>query len=222
MSTSGDARADRGVQCKACGQTWPREPALEVLCPTCQAPIGRKCRRPSGYGCDLHAERDREAMRRGIYGPCPAGPSAPAAAETWPFREVSRRKVGGGSKTSPADEITWAGIVGGGPITFTTRPRLVTANASFLVPSNARLRTSILKRDEVHFIDLCVRNRVLREAERAELQALAQAQDPDRPVRVRHTGEPVRGRMPNGVIPHVPPPPPDPGPESPPDQLTLL
>jgi hypothetical protein len=136
-----------------------------------------------------------------------SAPDDPAASgdrperdQAWPFREVSRRKVGGGSKTAPADEITWTGLFRGRRLTFTTRPRLLTPNASFLVPSNARLRTSILKRDEGHFIDLCVRDWVLDDAERAELQALAQAQDPDRPVWVRHVGEPVRGGVCRGVV----------------------
>jgi hypothetical protein len=162
-----------------------------------------KCRRPSGHGCDLHAARDREALRQGIYARCTGEPAAAA----WPFREVARRRVGGGSKTSPAEEITWAGSFHGLPITFTTRPRLVTAHASFLVPSNARLRTSILKRDEVHFLDLCARDRALSEAERAELAAMAQAQDPSRPVRVREAGEPVRGEIPSGAENLTPDPP---------------
>lgn len=140
-------------------------------------------------------------MRQGVYNRCPG--ETGAAGDPWPFREVSRRKVGGGSKTLPADEITWTGIFRGTPITFTTRPRLLTANASFLVPSNARLRTSILKRDEGHFIDLCGRGRALEDAEREELAALAQAQDPERPVRVRLAGEPVRGNAP--VRPAQPP-----------------
>ena len=137
-------------------------------------------------------------MCQGVYGRCPGEPATTASA--WPFREVSRRKVGGGSKTTPADEITWTGMFGGTPITFTTRPRLLTANASFLVSSNARLRTSILKRDEGHFIDLCVRGRVLSDAERVELAALAQAQDAKRPVRVRHADEPVRGEVPSRPV----------------------
>ncbi len=195
--TPESSRAARGVPCARCGQAWPRDPALEVPCPACQAPAGVKCRRPSGHGCDLHAPRDREALRRGIYARCP-GESAPAAAP-WPFREVTRRKVGGGSKTSPADEITWTGSFHGRAITFTTRPRLVTAQASFLVSSNARLRTSVLKRDESHFLDLCVQDRALSKTERAELAALAGAQDRSRPVRVRETGEPVRGEVPTEV-----------------------
>jgi hypothetical protein len=127
------------------------------------------------------------------------GAEHPERDRAWPFREVARRTVGGGSKTAPADEITWTGLFGGRRLTFTTRPRLLTAHASFLVSSNARLRTSILKRDEGHFIDLCVRDRVLDDAERMVLQALAQAQDPERPVQVRHRGEPVRGGDRHGV-----------------------
>lgn len=150
-------------------------------------------------------------MRQGVYGRCPG--ETESAGDAWPFREASRRKVGGGSKTLPADEITWTGLSRGSPITFTTRPRLLTANASFLVPSNARLRTSILKRDEGHFVDLCVRGRALDDAEREELAALAQAQDTEQPVRVRLAGEPVRGNAP--VRPARPPggeaDPPDPG-----------
>jgi hypothetical protein len=156
-------------------------------------------------------------MRQGVYGRCPG--ESGADVDSWPFREVSRRKVGGGSKTLPADEITWTGIFRGTPITFTTRPRLLTANASFLVPSNARLRTSILKRDEGHFIDLCVRSRVLDDVEGEDLAALAQAQDAERPVRVRLAGEPVRG---NGALRPVRPPRPEAEPLDPDAQLRLL
>jgi hypothetical protein len=87
--------------------------------------------------------------------------------------------------------------------------RLVTADASFLVSSNARLRTSILQRDLGPFLDLCVRDRALSEAERAELAALAEAQDPDRPVRVREAGEPVRGGAATQVRAREPTPPRD-------------
>lgn len=59
------------VRCNACGQTWPRDPALEVPCPTCHAPVGGPCRRPSGHACALHADRDRLAMAQGVLTPCP-------------------------------------------------------------------------------------------------------------------------------------------------------
>lgn len=61
------------VTCENCGQTWPRDPVLEVRCPTCQAGVGRRCKRPSGHGCEIHASRDRLAMQQVTgYGRCPA------------------------------------------------------------------------------------------------------------------------------------------------------
>lgn len=64
------------VSCSTCGEEWPRDPALEVPCPTCHAPVGVKCRRPSGHGCVLHASRDQAAMDAGFLRPCPKEPSA--------------------------------------------------------------------------------------------------------------------------------------------------
>ena len=62
------------VSCnRACGKSWPRDPVLEVTCPTCNAAVGVKCRRPSGHDCDPHASRDILADRHGFYGPCPLG-----------------------------------------------------------------------------------------------------------------------------------------------------
>ncbi|MEQ9705655.1 MAG: hypothetical protein RLN66_01655 [Roseitalea porphyridii] len=46
---------------------------LEVPCPSCNAPIGVKCRRPSGHSCEPHAPRDIAADRAGHYGDCPLG-----------------------------------------------------------------------------------------------------------------------------------------------------
>jgi len=60
------------VQCSRCGQEWERDPALEVKCPTCQAPVGIRCRRPSGHSCDIHASRDLAAMEAGFLEKCPA------------------------------------------------------------------------------------------------------------------------------------------------------
>lgn len=64
------------VTCHRCGQEWPRDPALEVECPTCHAPVGRPCVRPSEHktwGGQPHPERDRLAMRVVPgYGRCPA------------------------------------------------------------------------------------------------------------------------------------------------------
>ena len=71
-----------------CGKSWPRDPVLEVECPSCGAPAGRACKRPSGHGvwgqygrfCD---PRDMAAYNAGAYGTCPqdiCGLSAEAAA----------------------------------------------------------------------------------------------------------------------------------------------
>ena len=69
------------IKCSACGQQWPRDPALEVACPVCRALVGSPCRRPSGhevYGGQPHPDRDRLAMEVVPgYGRCPAAAAAP-------------------------------------------------------------------------------------------------------------------------------------------------
>lgn len=64
------------VHClNGCGRQWPRDPVLEVECPTCKAGVGVRCKRPSGWttwgASDVHAERDIAADRAGKYGVCP-------------------------------------------------------------------------------------------------------------------------------------------------------
>lgn len=68
--------ARKPATCLRCGQTWPREPALEVPCPTCFVPVGQNCRRPSGHpipGDRIHHDRDRAAMDAGLLQRCPGG-----------------------------------------------------------------------------------------------------------------------------------------------------
>lgn len=67
------------ASCSACGQEWPRDPALEVICPTCNAQAGYYCceKRPSGYrirfGSTLiHPARDQLAMDLGFLQKCAA------------------------------------------------------------------------------------------------------------------------------------------------------
>lgn len=61
------------VQCRRCGEEWPLgDPALHVACPTCQAPPGRRCRRPSAHECVVHAARDGLATGMGLLTACPA------------------------------------------------------------------------------------------------------------------------------------------------------
>lgn len=70
----------RPVTCQACGETWARDPILEVECPDCRVGPGVFCRRPSGHkASSYHASRDHAAIAAGAYGICPAGPSAAAA-----------------------------------------------------------------------------------------------------------------------------------------------
>lgn len=69
--------------CHACGETWPRDPALEIECPDCRAPIGSPCKRPSGHRASrLHNARDAAAMAAGIIGRCSAAPAIAAAQPT--------------------------------------------------------------------------------------------------------------------------------------------
>ena len=61
------------IKCSRCGEEWPRDPALEVKCPTCNAPVGIKCKRPSEhtvFGGQPHAARDRLAMEKGFMEKC--------------------------------------------------------------------------------------------------------------------------------------------------------
>lgn len=76
------------VSCDFCGETWPRDPALEVPCPWCGAKVGQKCRRPSehagGNFVKLHLARDQAALDAGVLKPCPVGPPSSAAATMQP------------------------------------------------------------------------------------------------------------------------------------------
>jgi predicted RNA-binding Zn-ribbon protein involved in translation (DUF1610 family) len=62
------------VKCNRCGQSWPRDPALEVECPTCGAGIGHQCKRPSGHRASFHGARDLKAMDDGKLTKCAALP----------------------------------------------------------------------------------------------------------------------------------------------------
>ena len=65
-----------------CDREWPRDPMLEVSCPDCRAPVGVRCKRPSGHSgpfVQAHAARDFAADAAGAYGPCPLGRCGPAS-----------------------------------------------------------------------------------------------------------------------------------------------
>lgn len=66
------------ASCNRCGETWDRDPALEVDCPTCSAEVGQKCRRPSGWEAPIHHDRDRLALQQVEgYEQCPVAVEAP-------------------------------------------------------------------------------------------------------------------------------------------------
>jgi hypothetical protein len=77
--------------CLHCGREWPRDPALEVACPTCHAAIGRRCKRPSGHeASDVHATRDRLAMQTiPGYGLCPAATAHPPKQPRASFQQLA-------------------------------------------------------------------------------------------------------------------------------------
>lgn len=68
--------------CHACGQQWPRHPALEVECPVCAAAVGVGCSRPSGHAgpfIEPHIEREQRAVDEGVLELCGEGPTRKAA-----------------------------------------------------------------------------------------------------------------------------------------------
>src|SRR5262249_43243859 len=58
------------------------------------------------------------------------------------FREIGRKKRGGGPKTTGADELLFCGDLGSGCIYLRSRVRLMDPNESFYTCSNHRLRDS--------------------------------------------------------------------------------
>ena len=56
------------------------------------------------------------------------------------FRQIGGRKVGGGPKTTPADELMFCGNLGSSFLILVSRVRLIDPNESFYTSSNHRLR----------------------------------------------------------------------------------
>lgn len=98
------------------------------------------------------------------------------------FRQIGQKKVGGGPKTTEADELLFCGNLGTGILFLTSRVKLIEPNESFYTSSNHRLRDSHVGRAG-HWVDIEVRGAVT-DAQLARIQQLAQAAD-ERPVRVR-------------------------------------
>lgn len=77
--------------CRACGEQWERHPVTRVPCPTCRAPAGAWCVRPSGHKAqELHIDREQAALDAGVLQRClaspPKGDQQPA-----PERAAARR-----------------------------------------------------------------------------------------------------------------------------------
>jgi hypothetical protein len=98
------------------------------------------------------------------------------------FRQIGQRKVGGGPKTTAADEFLWCGNLGHGLLFLRSRIRLIDPNESFYTSSNHRLRDSHVGRAG-HWIDIEVIGDCSDE-DLALIECLARLDDA-RPVHVR-------------------------------------
>lgn len=101
------------------------------------------------------------------------------------FRQIGRSQVGGGPKTTPADELLFCGNLGSGTLFLTSLVRLIEPNESFYTPSNMRLRDSFVGRSG-HWVDIEVRGECS-DADFVLIQRLAAEAD-TRPVRLRRAG----------------------------------
>lgn len=121
---------------------------------------------------------------------------------TWDdvFTERRRRKVGGGSKMTPADEIIWHGEFNGQVYLLRSRVRFMQAHPTFLVSSNARINFGWNLGPKIealfeHFVDIeiLLPSRVTDAALR-DLARLAETVD-TRPVVVRRKRAPLRAGL---------------------------
>jgi hypothetical protein len=103
------------------------------------------------------------------------------------FRQIGGRKVGGGQKTTAADEYLFCGDLGSGRIYLRPRVRLIDPRESFYTCSNHRLRDSHVGSGG-HWVDIEVLG-TCSDAQLALIERLARAAD-TRPVSVRR----ARGR----------------------------
>ena len=101
------------------------------------------------------------------------------------FHRIGQRKVGGGPKTTEADEFTFVGNLGTGILFLTSRVRLIDPHESFYTSSNHRLRDSHVGRSG-HWVDITVYG-LCSDAELVLTERLAQVIH-DRPVIVHRAG----------------------------------
>lgn len=105
------------------------------------------------------------------------------------FRQIGRRSVDGGPKTTGADERLFCGNLGSGILFLTSRVQLIEPNEGFYTSSDHRLRDSHVGRSG-HWVDITVRG-TCSDADLAMIRRLAEADD-TRPVIIRRAtqGEP--------------------------------
>jgi hypothetical protein len=157
----------------------------QPLCATIQA-IWRGCPYPADpvYLLDLLHQIDMGKMD--LHQPpwiyfqpvvAPVTPDATRFEEA--FRQIGHKKVGGGPKTTEADEFLFCGNLGSGMLILRSRVRLIEPNESFYTCSAHRLRDSHVGR-QGHWVDL----RVTGECSDADLALITRlAQEADtRPV----------------------------------------
>lgn len=111
---------------------------------------------------------------------------------TWSdvFSPTRRAKTHGGWKTTPANKITWYGIVNGRVVCVISTVRLIEGGmAHFTVSSNARIGENAWNLRGGHFVDLAVSSRhPLTETELRHIGELALTEE-RRPLTVRRTEE---------------------------------
>jgi hypothetical protein len=98
------------------------------------------------------------------------------------FRRIGQKKIGGGPKTTEADEFLFCGNLGSGILFLTSRVRLIDPNESFYTSSSHRLQDSHVGRAG-HWVDIAVTGDCS-DDQLALIQHLAEAAD-TRPVMVR-------------------------------------
>lgn len=105
------------------------------------------------------------------------------------FRQIGRRQIGGGPKTTPADELLFCGNLGSGIIFLRSRVRLIERHESFYTSSSHRLRDSKVGSGG-HYIEIEVTGDCS-DAELSTIERIAQAAD-TRPVAVRRAARASR------------------------------
>lgn len=91
------------------------------------------------------------------------------------FRQIGQRKVGGGPKTTEADELLFCGNLGSGILFLRSRVRLIERHESFYTSSGHRLRDSKVGSGG-HFVEIEITGDCS-DAELATIERIAQAAD---------------------------------------------